>query len=75
MASLENARYLASQVSSRQLETFYVDDTYHVLTLDKRRDDVADRVIEFFSRCAFGARDQKRAQPSGIGSTGGGEVA
>lgn len=75
MASLENARYLASQVSSRQLETFYVDDTYHVLTLDKRKDDVADRVIEFFSRCAFGASDQKRAQPSGIGSAGGGEVA
>jgi carboxylesterase len=50
MASLENARFLASRVSSSQVETFFVDDTYHVLTLDKRKDDVADRVAEFFSR-------------------------
>jgi carboxylesterase len=50
MASLENARFLASGVSSGTVETFYVDDTYHVLTLDKRRDDVATRVAEFFTR-------------------------
>ncbi|HXH94181.1 MAG TPA: alpha/beta fold hydrolase [Thermoanaerobaculia bacterium] len=50
MASLENARFLASEVSSSSVETFYVDDTYHVLTLDKRRDDVAARVAEFFTR-------------------------
>jgi carboxylesterase len=50
MASLENARFLAAQVSSSTIETFYVDDTYHVLTLDKRRDDVAARVAEFFTR-------------------------
>ncbi len=50
MASLENARFLASEVSSSPVETFYVDDTYHVLTLDKRRDDVAARVAEFFTR-------------------------
>ena len=48
MASLENARFLASRVSSSQIETFYVDDTYHVLTLDKRKDDVAERVAAFF---------------------------
>jgi carboxylesterase len=50
MASLENAHFLASAVSSTTVETFYVDDTYHVLTLDKRRDDVAARVAEFFTR-------------------------
>lgn len=50
MASLENAKYLASRVSSQHVETFYVDDTYHVLTLDKRKNDVADRVAEFFLR-------------------------
>ncbi len=50
MASLENARYLTSHVSSSHVETFYVDDTYHVLTLDKRKHDVADRVAEFFLR-------------------------
>ncbi len=50
MASLENAKFLQSRVSSSQVETYFVDDTYHVLTLDKRKDDVADRVAEFFSR-------------------------
>jgi len=50
MASLENAKFLAARVSSRHLETFYVDDTYHVLTLDKRKDDVANQVTEFFLR-------------------------
>lgn len=49
MASLENARYLAQHVSSSSVDTFYVDDSYHVLTLDKRKDDVADRVGEFFA--------------------------
>jgi carboxylesterase len=48
MASLENARFLASRVSSRLIETFFVDETYHVLTLDRRRDDVAERVAGFF---------------------------
>lgn len=50
MASLKNAAFLADSVSSTVVETFYVDDTYHVLTLDKRRDDVAARVSEFFVR-------------------------
>jgi carboxylesterase len=50
MASLENAKFLAARVSSRRVETFYLDDTYHVLTLDKRKDDVAAEVAEFFRR-------------------------
>jgi carboxylesterase len=29
------------------VETFFVDDTYHVLTLDKRKDDVAKRAAQF----------------------------
>jgi carboxylesterase len=50
MASVKNAHFLASRVSSADVDTFYVDDTYHVLTLDKRKDDVAARVAEFFLR-------------------------
>jgi carboxylesterase len=48
MASLENARFLEERVASSDVETFYVDDTYHVLTLDKRKNDVGERVAEFF---------------------------
>lgn len=52
MASLENAKFLAAGVASSEVETFYVDDTYHVLTLDRRKHDVANRVAAFFqSRC------------------------
>jgi carboxylesterase len=48
MASLDNARFLASRVGSKDVESFFVNDTYHVLTLDRRKDDVADRVAAFF---------------------------
>ncbi len=52
MASVENATFLAARVASAEVETFFVDDTYHVLTLDRRRNDVADRVATFFLRHA-----------------------
>ncbi|HEX7136813.1 MAG TPA: alpha/beta fold hydrolase [Vicinamibacterales bacterium] len=48
MATLENAHFLASRVGSTDVDTYYVDDTYHVLTLDRRKHDVAHRVTEFF---------------------------
>lgn len=51
MATLENAYFLASRVGSTEVDTFYVDDTYHVLTLDRRKHDVAHRVTEFFLGC------------------------
>lgn len=47
MASLENAYYVEKNISSKHIETMYVDDTYHVLTLDKRKDDIAKRVVGF----------------------------
>ena len=50
MASTENAKFLAAKVGSGAIETFFVDDTYHVLTLDKRKDEVAERVARFFKR-------------------------
>jgi carboxylesterase len=50
MASLANSRFLAARVGSASVETYDVDDTYHVLTLDKRRNEVADQVVAFFGR-------------------------
>ena len=52
MASVKNAHFVAKRISSERVETFFVDDTYHVLTLDKRKDDVARRMAEFFKKCA-----------------------
>jgi len=50
MASLKNAEFLAAESGSECIETFFVDDTYHVLTLDKRKNDVAEKVADFFAR-------------------------
>lgn len=54
MASVKNAHFVAQRISSKKVETFFVDDTYHVLTLDKRKDDVARRLGEFFKHCDVG---------------------
>lgn len=47
MASLKNAYYVEKHIASEHVETMYIDDTYHVLTLDKRKDDIAMRVVKF----------------------------
>ena len=52
MASIKNAHYVKNRIASPRIETFFVDDTYHVLTLDKRKNDVAQRLADFFSSCA-----------------------
>jgi len=52
MASVENAHLVANRISSQKVECFFIDDTYHVLTLDKRRNDVAKRLGEFFQSCS-----------------------
>jgi len=52
MASIKNAHYVKNRIASDKVETFFVDDTYHVLTLDKRRNDVAQRLADFFTGCA-----------------------
>jgi carboxylesterase len=54
-ASLKNAHFVAGQIASQQKEMFLVDDTYHVLTLDRRREDVARRMADFFQKCAMPA--------------------
>jgi carboxylesterase len=47
MASIKNAYYTQAHIASTTVETFFVDDTYHVLTLDKRKDEVAKRAAKF----------------------------
>ncbi|MES2238178.1 MAG: alpha/beta fold hydrolase [Pseudomonadota bacterium] len=50
-ASMNNAHYVAKRIASKKIEKYFVDDTYHVLTLDKRRADVANRMAGFFKQC------------------------
>jgi carboxylesterase len=51
MASVRNAHYVAERIAAERVETYYVDDSYHVLTLDRRKSDVASRVGAFFRDC------------------------
>ena len=52
MASPANAQFLAERVASSEVETFFVDDSYHVLTLDRKKDEVAERLVSFFRQQA-----------------------
>ncbi len=52
MASLKNAHFVEERISAKHIETMFVDDTYHVLTLDKRKDDIARRVAKFCEHLA-----------------------
>lgn len=47
IASIKNAHFTQANISSGTIETFFVDDTYHVLTLDKRKEDIAKRTAQF----------------------------
>lgn len=47
MASVKNAIYVQTHISASHVETLLVDDTYHVLTLDKQKDAIARRVAQF----------------------------
>lgn len=47
MASIKNAHYVKDRLGASRIETFFVHDTYHVVTLDQRKDDIARRVAEF----------------------------
>jgi carboxylesterase len=52
MASIKNAHYVIDRIASDTVETYFVDDTYHVLSMDKRKHDIANRLADFFKGCA-----------------------
>lgn len=59
MASIRNAYLVRDEIGTREVETFFVDDCYHVLTLDKRKHEVATRVAGF----CHGARSASEHLP------------
>ena len=47
MASIKNAHFVTSHIGSPKVETYFIDDSYHVVTMDRRKDDIAARVANF----------------------------
>ena len=54
-ASLRNMKYLQGNLSGL-VETVVLDDSYHVVTLDRQRHVVVDRTLDFIARSQQFAR-------------------
>ena len=62
-ASLRNMRYLQGKLSGR-VETVVLDDSYHVITLDRQRHVVVDRTLDFVARSQQFAGDFATVTPA-----------
>jgi carboxylesterase len=51
VSSPRNAQFLHDGLGSRQKEIVYLDDCYHVITVDKKKREVVTHLGEFFRRC------------------------
>ncbi len=52
MASIKNAHYVMAKIGARDVQTYFVDDCYHVLTLDKQKEEIANKVAQFCKTAA-----------------------
>lgn len=50
MASPRNARYIFQNISSSQKDLIMLHDSYHMITIDKEKDRVAQEVVKFLER-------------------------
>jgi carboxylesterase len=66
-ASLGNMKYLQSQLSG-MVETVVLDDSYHVITLDRQRHVVLEKTLDFVARCQELAGGQATLEPSYVTS-------
>ncbi|MDA8079032.1 MAG: alpha/beta fold hydrolase [Nitrospiraceae bacterium] len=48
LASIKNADYVESHIGSSDVRKVYIEDSYHMLTLDHQKNLVAEEVINFF---------------------------
>jgi acyl-CoA synthetase (AMP-forming)/AMP-acid ligase II/esterase/lipase/acyl carrier protein len=47
IASINNVRFLVSKVGSKQIDVRYLDDCYHLITLDRKKDTVIQLVLSY----------------------------
>ena len=48
MTSPRNARYIYENIGSARKSLLLLDDSYHMITIDKDKDKVAEEVVKFF---------------------------
>jgi carboxylesterase len=48
LASIRNAEYIKSRIGAKTVQTVYLHDTYHMLTIDNQKDKVSQATIRFF---------------------------
>ncbi len=49
-ASVNNATYIERQIGSSSVRKVIIDDCYHMITIDNKREQVADETINFFNK-------------------------
>lgn len=64
LASVKNAELVEKSVASKNVKKIIVKDSYHMLTLDKQKDFVADEIIKFF-------RENASSRASGLKNSAG----
>lgn len=50
MVSIRNARYLLGRIGSREKSLLALDDSYHMITIDKQRDKVVQEAVNFLDK-------------------------
>jgi len=61
MTSVRNSRYIYKRIGSKTKEIIFLDNSYHVITVDQQRDIVAQGIDEFFEKIKRGARQEAQA--------------
>ena len=50
MTSLKNAEYVYKNLGSEKKSLIILEDSYHMITIDKEKDKVAQEVINFLNK-------------------------
>ena len=50
LASIKNANYVEKYISSSHVRKVFIQDSYHMLTLDNQKDLVAEETVKFFQQ-------------------------
>ena len=56
MTSPKNSQFIYDRVKSKTKEIVLLDDTYHVITADQKRDLAAQKIEDFFGKICYNTK-------------------